>query len=230
MRPRSRGPPKSHGSIPEARAACSVTTFIWAAQGRSSFEINTNPGGALLNAMQGRAQRACCPDVAGLALSPMEPDAIEDALLDVFRREWQLQRGNAPLSSIAIVDEAPLQQYLYPEFLLYQHLFRRHGIEAVICDPRELVRRDGRLWHDSTAIDLVYNRLTDFALEEPAHAALKGAYLSEEVGVTPHPRAHALYADKRNLTLLCDESFLRSADSRTKPWKPCSRLFRTPSC
>ena len=28
--------------------------------------------------------------------------------------------------------------------------------------------------------------------------------------VSPHPRAHALYADKRNLTLLCDEAFLRA--------------------
>ena len=28
--------------------------------------------------------------------------------------------------------------------------------------------------------------------------------------VTPHPRAHALYADKRNLTLLTDADFLRS--------------------
>jgi hypothetical protein len=59
-------------------------------------------------------------------------------------------------------------------------------------------------------IDLVYNRLTDFGFEEPAQTDLGGAYLAGEVGVTPHPRAHALYADKRNLTLLCDESFLRS--------------------
>ena len=185
--------------------------FHLSSAGAQLIEINTNPGGALLNAVQGRAQRACCPDVAGLTMAPMEPDAIENALLDVFRTEWQLQRENVPLTSVAIVDEAPLQQYLYSEFLLYQQLFKRQGIVAVICDPRELVRRDGRLWHGSTAIDLIYNRLTDFALEEPAHSALKGAYLSREVGLTPHPHAHALYADKRNLTLLCDEAFLRSA-------------------
>ena len=39
---------------------------------------------------------------------------------------------------------------------------------------------------------------------------LRGAYLAGEVVVSPHPRAHALYADKRNLTLLCDEAFLRA--------------------
>ena len=81
--------------------------------------------------------------------------------------------------------------------------------KMTICDPRELTRKDARLWHGSRPIDFVYNRLTDFALERPAQTALELAYLAGEVVVSPHPRAHALYADKRNLTLLCDESFLR---------------------
>jgi hypothetical protein len=33
----------------------------------------------------------------------------------------------------------------------------------VICDPGELAFRDGALWHGGLRIDLVYNRLTDFA-------------------------------------------------------------------
>jgi hypothetical protein len=54
---------------------------------------------------------------------------------------------------------------------------------------------------------MVYNRLTDFYLEEPAHAALRTAYEAGAVVLTPHPRAHALYADKRNLiTLSHDDS------------------------
>ncbi len=173
------------------------------------IEINTNPGGALLNAILGRAHRSCCADAAGLAMAPMEAEAIEEALFEVFTTEWRLQRGDAVLTSVAIVDEAPEQQYLHPEFLLYRQLFSRRGIEATICDPRELARRDSRLWNASRPIDFVYNRLTDFALERPAHAALRLAYLAGEVVVSPHPRAHALYADKRNLTLLCDEAFLR---------------------
>ena len=174
------------------------------------IEINTNPGGAMLNAVMARAHRSCCADVAGLAMAPMEADAIEEALLGDFMAEWRRQRADAPLKSVAIVDEAPEQQYLYPEFLLYRQLFVRHGIEATVCDPSELVRGDGGVWIGSRRIDFVYNRLTDFALEQPAHAVLKGAYLAGEVVVSPHPRAHALYADKRNLTLLCDEAFLRA--------------------
>ena len=177
--------------------------------GPKLIEINTNPGGALLNVVMGRAHRSCCADAAGLAMAPMEADAIEEALFGDFMTEWRLQRKDPPLASMAIVDEAPEQQYLYPEFLLYRHLFVRHGIEVVICDPRELTRKEGRLWNAHLPIDFVYNRLTDFALEHPSHAALKLAYLGGEVVVSPHPRAHALYADKRNLTLLCDEVFLR---------------------
>ena len=183
--------------------------FHLAVTGPQLIEINTNPGGALVNAVLGRAQRSCCADAAGFAMAPMEAGAVEDALFEVFMTEWRLQRKDAPLMSVAIVDETPQQQYLYPEFLLYRQLFSRHGIEVTICDPRELARRDARLWHASQPIDFVYNRLTDFALEEPAHAALKLAYLAREVVMSPHPRAHALYADKRNLTLLCDETFLR---------------------
>ncbi|MEO5677876.1 MAG: hypothetical protein ABIQ84_10030 [Usitatibacter sp.] len=173
------------------------------------IEINTNPGGALLNAMLGRAHRSCCPGAARLAMAPMEADAIEEALFEVFMTEWRLQRGDAALTSMAIVDEAPEQQYLYPEFLLYRHLFARHGVEVAICDPRQLMRKEARLWNGSRPIDFVYNRLTDFALEQPTQAALKLAYLAGDVVVSPHPRAHALYADKRNLTLLCDAAFLR---------------------
>ena len=183
--------------------------FHLAVTGPQLIEINTNPGGALLNAVLGRAHRACCPDVSGLAMAPMEGDAIEDALFEVFMTEWRSRRKNAALMSVAIVDESPEQQYLYPEFLLYRQLFIRHGIEATICAPRDLIRKDAQLWHGSRSIDFVYNRLTDFALEQPAQAALKLAYLAGEVVVSPHPRAHALYADKRNLTLLCDEAFLR---------------------
>ena len=177
--------------------------------GPQLIEINTNPGGALLNTVLGRAHRSCCADAAGLAMEPMEADAVEQALFEVFLSEWRLQRKNAELKTVAIVDEAPQQQYLYPEFLLYRQLFKRHGVEAMICGPEELVRKEGRLWAAGQPIDFVYNRLTDFALGQPAQDRLRQAYLAAEVVVSPHPRAHLLYADKRNLSLLCDDAFLR---------------------
>lgn len=59
-------------------------------------------------------------------------------------------------------------------------------------------------------MDLVYNRLVDFSLDRPEHGALRAAYLDGAVVVTPNPRIHALYADKRNLALLSDHATLHS--------------------
>jgi hypothetical protein len=162
--------------------------FHLSAAGIKLIEINTNPGGALLNVVLGRAQRACCPSVIGLAMAPTEADSIEDALFEVFMAEWRLQRNDAPLKSVAIVGESPEDQYLYLEFLLYQQLFRRHGIEVVICDPRELTRKDTRLSKGAMPIDFVYNQLTDFALEQSAYTAMYLAYLAGEIVLSPHPR------------------------------------------
>jgi hypothetical protein len=174
------------------------------------IEINTNAGGAMLNAVLARAQRACCASVDGLLPPSAEAGDFEDDIVAMFRNEWSLSGHERPLRSIAIVDENPEQQYLYPEFLLFQRLFQRHGLEAVIAGPTEFSLRDGVLWHGDLAIDLVYNRLTDFSLAEPASSTLREAYLANAMVLTPHPQAHALYADKRNLTLLSDATRLQA--------------------
>jgi hypothetical protein len=168
------------------------------------IEINTNAGGAMLNAVLARAQRACCPGVEEILPRTGAAATPEERMVEMFRHEWMLCGRERPLRTIAIVDEVPEQQYLYPEFLLFQQLFQRHGMQAVIADPSELTLRDGVLWHGTVAIDMVYNRLTDFMLEAPSSAALRAAYLAHAVVLTPHPQAHALYADKSNLALLSD--------------------------
>jgi hypothetical protein len=168
------------------------------------IEINTNAGGAMLNAVMTNAHRACCVDTGQAATAAISSRAFEKDIVDMFFAEWRLAGRNRPLQTIAIVDAAPGNQYLYPEFLLFKRLFERHGLCAVIADPSELQLRDGLLWHQDTVIDLVYNRLTDFMLELPASAALRAAYIAQAIVLTPHPQAHALYADKRNLAILCD--------------------------
>lgn len=183
--------------------------FHLGARGPQLIEINTNAGGALLNAELGRAQRACCKLVEDLVTGPVDLASLEQRLFGMFAGEWRLARGEAPLERIAIVDDTPSQQYLFPEFLLFQRLFERHGAQAVIADPGELLWRDGVLWHGDARVDLVYNRLTDFYLERPEHAALREAYLAGAAVLTPHPRGHALYANKRNLALLTDAALLR---------------------
>lgn len=183
--------------------------FHATATGIGLIEINTNAGGAMLNALLARAQRACCEPIERLLPPAATADAFEARIATMFRNEWALSGRTRPLRSIAIVDERPEAQYLYPEFLLFKQLFEANGWEAVIADPAELAMRDGVLHCGDRSIDLVYNRLTDFYLEAETSTALREAYLQDAAVITPHPRAHALYADKRNLALLSDPAQLQ---------------------
>ena len=177
-------------------------------KGPQLIEVNTNAGGALLNAALARAHRACC-DPMGLVMDTITPAAaLEDTFFAMFMSEWRLQRGDAVWRTVAIVDDAPQAQYLAPEFELCRQMFAQRGLQAFIADPKDLAWREGRLLLGDTRIDLVYNRLTDFDLSAPAHQALHAAYVAGGVVLTPHPHAHALRAHKRNLTLLSNDTLL----------------------
>lgn len=159
------------------------------------IEINTNAGGAFLNAKLAVSQ-------PGAAAADFDRE-----FLGMFEAEWRLSGGDGRLSCIAIVDENPEQQYLYPEFLLAQQLFERAGISAHIADPGALTVKEDGLYLGPERIDLVYNRLTDFTLK--TCPALLGAWRDGRVALTPNPDHHARYADKRNLARLTDEALLR---------------------
>jgi hypothetical protein len=175
--------------------------------GARLIEINTNAGGAFLNALLARSQLACCGEVeAGLAAA--RAGRFETDVADMFRAEWRRQRGNRPIGRIAIVDDRPEEQYLYPEFLLARQALRQAGFEVLIADAGALRYEGGKLLAGDLEIDLVYNRLVDFALAAPQHAALAAAYRDGAVVLTPGPHNHALLADKRNLTLLSDPEAL----------------------
>jgi len=182
--------------------------FHLSPQGPRLIEINTNAGGAFLNIAAREAQISCCEGTAPFISSQSAAHELEDAILAMFAQEWRASRGDQPLRCVAIVDENPQQQYLFPEFQLAQRLFERRGIRAHIVDPGELSILEGRLVAKGEPIDLVYNRLTDFYFEDPRHRALRSAYETRLAVVTPHPHAHAVYANKHNLALLSDAAEL----------------------
>lgn len=173
------------------------------------IEINTNPGGVLINIEIQAALQACCQAAADWL--PALPTATElhSQVFEVFNREWQ-QAGGTGVPTVAIVDEKPDGQYLQPEFRLFRALFADRGWPAHIVDPAELDYHDGRVWMGSTAIDFVYNRLTDFGLDQSPTAALRRAWLDGALVMSPHPAAHAAWADKRLLAWLSDESRLQA--------------------
>ncbi|KAF0204532.1 MAG: hypothetical protein FD173_1574 [Gallionellaceae bacterium] len=172
-------------------------------RGAHLIEINTNAGGAFLNALLLKSQISISSPGRAVAVVHLEHDIVE-----MFRNEWRLERGDAPLGIVAIVDEQPAGQYLYPEFVLAQQMFERAGIRAVIADPMDLAARPDGLYFGDDKIALIYNRLTDFSLGN--HPALYSAYRNKQVVVTPHPQAYARYADKRNLARLTDAGLLRA--------------------
>jgi hypothetical protein len=182
--------------------------FHLPSRGPQLIEINTNAGGALLNTVLARSQQACCREMVAEFQPTADLNNLEQIFFTMFSEEWRCQRGEASLGRVAIVDDDPTGQYLYPEIRLFERMFARFGAEAVIADTRELIWREGRLWYGARPVELVYNRLTDFYLEEAAHLALRAAYEAGAVVLTPHPCAHALYADKRNLVTLSDDSTL----------------------
>ena len=190
------------------------------------IEINTNAGGAFLNALLARAQHACCEEMLTGLRRPEARD-FDAAVARMFESEWRLQRKEGMPRRIAIVDDSPEEQYLYPEFLLAQRFLTEHGMEAVIADAEKLRFERGALLFDGQPIDLVYNRLVDFALERPEHAALRAAYLAGAVVVTPNPHAHALFADKRNLALLSDPTPLRLGGVSAETLADLSAVPRT---
>lgn len=173
------------------------------------IEINTNAGGAFLNVVLARAQHRCCDPSQQTAATHRALDGFEDAVFTMFKREWQRQRGNSVPSRLAIVDDAPETQFMFPEFRLAQRLLQAKGIETLILDASELEHASGTLTARGKPIDMVYNRLVDFALDTPPHATLRHAYQDGAAVVTPNPHVHAMLADKRNLTLLSAPQSLR---------------------
>jgi len=175
--------------------------------GPKLIEINTNPGGLLINAVILDAVAQCAPSTWTL------PHAGRDAAergIGIWLDEARLQRGQPP-RRMAIVDTAPADQFLAPEFELYARGFEGAGVPCVIRSPEVLGWHDRALRDREGPIDFVYNRLTDFALEGADVKAIADAYRHRGVALSPHPRAHACLADKRVLTLLGTPRIVRDA-------------------
>jgi len=186
---------------PEPDAALGVFygyDFHVNAEGVHLIEVNTNAGGGFLNALLIESQQVELPSQPSLA----------QTLIEMFFNEWRRMRGDMPLTSIAIVDEKPESQFLYPEFLLAKQMFERAGIKTYIVDPASLLLREGKLYLDDRRIDLIYNRLIDFDLSHCPH--IRTAWERNQVVVTPNPTHYQRYADKQKLALFSNADSLRA--------------------
>ena len=178
-------------------------------QGAHLIEINTNAGGAFLNALLIASQRNVDSPVSTEPAEVRAGNNLEQTFLDMFLNEWRRERGGELPVNIAIVDEHPESQYLFPEFLLAQQMFGRAGIASFIVDPSRLEARADGLYCAGQRIGLIYNRLTDFGLQRHPH--LRSAWENRQVVLTPNPDHYHRYADKHKLALLTDAAWLGAA-------------------
>ena len=142
-----------------------------------------------------------------------------DSMLSAFR-QW----GKSQEPVIAIVDWEGLPTA--PEFEMFKAFFEAEGVKTVICDPRALEFRGGRLHMGSTSVNLVYRRvLTSELLDRGDETkALRDAYLAGAVCVVNSFRAKLLHK-KMSLALLSDPRYeriysaaQRAAIHRHIPW------------
>jgi hypothetical protein len=185
---------------PETRGVLMGYDFHVTPDGPLLIEINTNAGGIfLVQALSRAVQGGALPGYLAFGAS-----RFEERIFEMMVSEWRAAGRLGQPQTLAIVDDNPEAQYLYPDMLLAQALLNEQGITTIIVNSASLAIGSRGLMAGDHVIDMVYNRLTDFALATPQSEALRSALLQNQVVVTPSPRHHALYADKRNLAFLSD--------------------------
>jgi uncharacterized circularly permuted ATP-grasp superfamily protein len=162
-------------------------------------------------------------------------------LLETLLGAWRAFGGTAS-PTIAILDWRGLPTH--SEFLLFQHYFGEHGLDAVICSPDDLRYRDGRLvavlpeGGGEIPIDLVYKRVLtseflvrygDAALDHP----LAQAYRDGKICMVNSFRAKLLH--KKSIFAMLTDSTLqdrftaeeRAAIERHVPWTRMVQKMQT---
>ena len=167
------------------------------------IEINTNAGGAFLN--------LCLLNAIYKNDKNNIADKLANEFVAMFKNEFTIFSNNQKnLQTIAIVDENPSEQFLYPEFEICQKILAKNNIQTIISSPENLSIQNNNLYYNnSIKIDFVYNRLTDFYLRSNAkNNALLTAYQNDFAAISPNPKIYDLYANKNNLINLSNADFL----------------------
>ncbi len=122
-------------------------------------EVNTNASGFLLASLMDMVHTE----------TPVNDYLPLKRLQESFKSELKLWGKAATPPVIAITDEDITQQKMYPEFLMYRDWFQDLGWTAEFCESKDFKFENGKLSGGDSLerVDLVYNRATDFYLENP---------------------------------------------------------------
>jgi hypothetical protein len=118
-------------------------------------------------------------------------DFTADEIRKDIQKELQFQGKPTPENlSLAIIDDQPDQQRLFIEFLVYHELFKSWGWNSTIADFHTV---------DLQKNAFIYNRYTDFYLNNPESAVLKKAFKERTTCLSPNPYEYFMLADKQRL-------------------------------
>ncbi|MDQ6963870.1 MAG: hypothetical protein Q9M13_02995, partial [Mariprofundales bacterium] len=127
--------------------------------------------------------------------------SLPERLLSMFPADWK---------TVAIMDEQISEQPMYMEMQEFARLLRETGREVFLLEPEMLVAYDNGLSYQGVHIDAIYNRHTDFYLEQPAMQSIRTAFVSGTVALNPYPRSYALLGDKRRMADMWRPGLLES--------------------
>lgn len=173
-------------------------------------EVNTNASGFLVASLM------------TMVHSDLTDIAQFQPLRDLHRSfSEELATSNVTATSpfVAITDEDIRNQKMFVEFLMYRDWMRQNGWAAEFIEPKGMQIKSGSLYmieKPEQKINLVYNRLTDFYLENPENSALAEAYRAQTICLTPNPREYWLLADKERLIQFTQDQFLNSVGANSE--------------
>lgn len=176
------------------------------------IEVNTNAGGLWF------ADQSNYPEISQFSTK------LAERLLSTFLNDYRLfhQDNAATPKLIAIIDQQPQHQFLYPEMQVFAQLFEQAGIKCVIIDPSEIEARESQLYFEEQLIDLIYNRHCDFYFSSPEMSILYKAWENQSTCISPNPRVYGLLADKQRMADWYQSDILE----KLLPEKVASRLHK----
>lgn len=174
------------------------------------IEINTNAGGFFLNYELLKSSTICCSHTKGQSV-----DNIEKRIISMFKNEFT-KTTNKELETVAIIDENPETQYLYPDMVICKNILEKNGIKAFIVDSKDLQIVGATALYNGTTIDLVYNRLTDFYFKNEENKKFNTLLESTTTVISPNSNDYALFANKANLLHLQNAGTYKDMLSQTE--------------
>lgn len=161
-------------------AICNSLDFHYSEhQGLKLIEINTNAAFLALGLLMYDFRQVPLP-------VPFSFEDFTNCLLNEYDLCFKKKITLAELN-VAIVDAHPEEQRLFIEFLVYREALRKQNINVDFFDYRDEKLKN---------YNFIYNRHTDFFLQDPESKNLKDLYTESKACLSPHPFEYAALADK----------------------------------